>query len=94
MTLAFLVVIVLSALATAASAILVLSKIGSMEKIVKYDIVIDVGLTLAFVWMFAGSFAGMLVGILSGLFVTLYLKNKKKQLGIPNLFERRNPKCS
>lgn len=64
---------VIAAVITALTLLMVIFKLGSTRKILRYQVAIDVGTTMLMLWMFSGSTLGMLIGILAGFTVTLIL---------------------
>ena len=68
---------ILAGLLSAAAFLILMYKIG-MKRLLSYDLVIDVLITFALMWLFAGTFAGMMAAIIGGLFVSVVLVVLKK----------------
>lgn len=69
---------------SASAALLVCCKLG-MRRVLGYDVLADVSVTVAFVWMFAGTYSGMMAGILGGALFSLALYTLKPLLGCEKL---------
>lgn len=65
-------IILISAISATGSLIL-LSKIFTFRRIVKYQIVVDLILTIGLPMLFLGTFSGMATAFLAGVFVSTFL---------------------
>lgn len=65
--------IVFMSLIVANAAMILFWKIG-FERVLRYEVLVDVATTVLLTWLCAGSTAGMMIGIFSGLIVSLELR--------------------
>jgi hypothetical protein len=57
----------------AAAAILFLLLKFNLKRILKHEILIDIGVTFFLIWIFAGTFAGMMAGLMAGAIISIFL---------------------
>jgi hypothetical protein len=66
-------------------AVVVVLHAFDMEKVVGYDLIIDVAATIGFTMFYSGTYTGSTVGIFAGLFMSGYLRWYKRQHGYKKL---------
>lgn len=73
-------------LTMAALVILILKlRTDTVRKLLGFDIPLDIGATLLFIWMFAGTYSGMMAAIIAGLAFSLTLMGMKLIMGYKKL---------
>jgi len=67
----------LTGIIAACGVLFLLLKFG-LNKILRHDILIDVGATFFLIWIFAGTFSGMMAGLVAGAIISIFLFVAKK----------------
>ena len=69
--------IILISLISAAGSLILLSKIFGFHRIIRFQVIVDLLLTVGLPILFLGTFSGMAVAFLAGVFVSVFLHFSK-----------------
>jgi formate hydrogenlyase subunit 3/multisubunit Na+/H+ antiporter MnhD subunit len=70
----------IAGIASAIAILFMLAKLN-IKKVLCFDILVDIGASVALIIMFAGTFAGMMAAILGGAIISIVLFILKKTIG-------------
>tara|TARA_R100001463_G_scaffold55910_2_gene107737 strand:+ start:70 stop:354 length:285 start_codon:yes stop_codon:yes gene_type:complete len=70
----------IAGIASACAILFMLAKLN-IKRVLCFDVLVDIGASIALIIMFAGTFAGMMAGILGGAIISIVLFILKKTIG-------------
>jgi len=76
---------IIGGLVAAAAILFLVFKLGDIRKILAFDVLIDIGSTVALSVMLAGTLGGMMIALTAGFFISIFLWALKKFIGSEKL---------